>query len=357
MACDLGLLPEAIRPRATELANHIDFESMNDKGAGGHVLIGFHKLLERDVVVKFYYWGGGDHAEPALLARFESDFILKVHHAESINANDAFFITPYCANGDLDDALVSRKFGPLQSVDVLAQIAAGVSFLHGRGYLHRDLKPANIFCRPDGSFVIGDFGSVLVQNTDGYSISITQHSLLYRPPEEIDEKNYYRQGDIYQLGIVLYQLLGGHLPYVERDWLSTKQQVIYDALKGWDQRGFVDPIIKGKIRAGHILDMNKLPPWTPPALKTLIRGCTYVAREKRIATVADLTGRINNVRSKLPDWRIDEYPILHRAKKQFRIVKGRQSFLIEKSVGGPWRTERAHNPATLDEAVRIAESL
>ncbi|MDQ0996850.1 hypothetical protein QFZ34_002032 [Phyllobacterium ifriqiyense] len=56
MALDFSLLPESIRQKAEELTKNIEFKLMNDKGANGHVLIGYNTLLKRDVVVKFYYW-------------------------------------------------------------------------------------------------------------------------------------------------------------------------------------------------------------------------------------------------------------------------------------------------------------
>ena len=208
MALDFSNLPEPIRQKAEELSKDIQFTSLNEKGANGHVLIGYNKLLKRKVVVKFYYWGTGDHAEPAVLAELESDHILKVHHAESINEDDAFFMTPYCTSGDLDDALERRKFGTVEAIDILSQIVAGASFLHGSGYLHRDLKPSNIFCLDDDRFVIGDFGSVVVQNEDGYAKTLTRHSLLYRPPEELEEKRSYREGDLYQIGMVFLSAIG-----------------------------------------------------------------------------------------------------------------------------------------------------
>lgn len=357
MALDFSPLPPAIRLKAEELSKDIEFCNMIDKGANGHVLIGHNKLLKRNVVVKFYHWGGGDHAEPALLANLDSEHILKVYHAESIDKDDAFFMTPYCASGDLDDALVKRKFGTVEAIDVLSQIAAGASFLHGNGYLHRDLKPSNIFCLSDDRFVIGDFGSVVVQNDDGYAKTSTRHSLLYRPPEELDQKCFYRQGDIYQLGMVFYQVLGGHLPYHERDWLSDREKKKYDELAGWDQQAFATSIIESRIARSRILDCSTLPAWTPTALMTIIRKCCAKALGDRYSSVADLAAKLNNVRSKVPEWRIGQHPVLHRAKKQFRVVPHKGEFAVEKCVGAQWRRERAYSPSTLSEAVRVAEQL
>jgi len=126
-------------------------------------------------------------------------------------------MTPFCAAGDLDEVMTGRKFGPVEAVDVLCQLAGGASFLHGSGYLHRDLKPSNVFAVEADRYVIGDFGSVVPLNAQGYAQSLTQHSLLYRPPEVVTTRRSYRESDIYQLGVILFQLLGGQLPYEETE--------------------------------------------------------------------------------------------------------------------------------------------
>ncbi|MEL3890454.1 protein kinase [Ferrovibrio sp. MS7] len=357
MSLDLSFLPESIRPKAEELSKDIDFFATNSKGSNGYVLFGFNKILKRRVVVKFYYWGGGDHAEPALLASFNSQHILTIDHAESINEDDAFFMTPYCALGDLDDALNNRKFGPVEAIDVISQIAAGTSFLHGSGHLHRDLKPSNIFCVSENRFVIGDFGSVVAHNNEGYAKTLTKHSLLYRPPEEIQESRFYREGDIYQLGFIFYQTLGGSLPYDERDWLKDKQREKYDGLARLDRQAYATSIIEEKIGKGKMLKVSSLPPWTPASLIKIIRKCCAKARTDRYSSVADLTAVLNNIRSRIPDWRICEFPVLHRAKKKYRVIPYKGNFAIEKCVGTKWRREHSYSVSIIDEAIRIAETL
>lgn len=358
MTADINSLPLPIREKAIELSKDIEFRTLNNKGGNSYVLIGYNKILKRDVVVKFYYWGGGDHAEPAFLAELDCDHILKVHHAGSINEDDAFFMTPLCASGDLDDALARKHFGTIEAIDVLSQIAAGASFLHGSGYLHRDLKPANVFCLSANKYVIGDFGSVVRQNQAGHAASKTRHSLLYRTPEELLKQCYYKQGDVYQLGLVFFQLLGGRLSYRERDWLAPKQQAHYDTLSVLDAQFYATPLIEARIVKGQMLDFQSLPPWVSKAVRSVIRTCSAVDFNKRYATVSDLSAVLNNIRSKTPDWRIDEHPVLHKKRKKFRITKlATGSFHLEKDTGGGWRRERAYEPASLADAVQIAEGL
>ncbi|HWU19317.1 MAG TPA: protein kinase family protein [Devosia sp.] len=161
MAVDVSALPEPIRLKIADLEQAIDFETLISKGANGHVAIGLNRLLQRKVVYKFYFWGDGAHVEPQRLAQLASEHILPVHDAAPINDDDAYFVTSYCSNGDLEDALAATNFGPLQAIDVALQVAAGASYIHGEGFLHRDLKPSNIFCNDARRFVIGDFGSIV----------------------------------------------------------------------------------------------------------------------------------------------------------------------------------------------------
>jgi serine/threonine protein kinase len=201
------------------------------------------------------------------------------------------------------------------------------------------------------------FGSVLAQNDDGSAKSQTRHSLIYRTPEEIVERKYYRQGDVYQLGIVLYQLLGGVLSYNERDWLSKKEQATYDGLSGYDPQLFATEIIEKRIVKGRILDLESLPPWVCKPLRAMIRKCCSTDIATRYTLVSDLSSALNNLRSRVPDWRSEEHPILRKGRKQLRIVPYRGALAIEKSTGANWRRERTLNPVNLAEAVFMAEGI
>ena len=101
------------------------------------------------------------------------------------------------------------------------QILSGLSCLHSERFLHRDLKPSNIYLTEGNIAVIGDFGSVKKLPDGEQSISASSHSILYRSPESINLKKYGISGDIYQVGVILYQLLGGILHYDGMAWLSN----------------------------------------------------------------------------------------------------------------------------------------
>ncbi|WP_432444184.1 protein kinase domain-containing protein [Rhizobium leguminosarum] len=108
-----------------------------------------------------------------MLAKLEHENILQVYHAAAIDDDYAYFATRFCPDGDLDHLIAKGPIAILRAIDIVMQISAGVSFLHGNNYLHRDLKPLNIFC-DTGKFVVGDFGSVVQCDENGYARTLTR---------------------------------------------------------------------------------------------------------------------------------------------------------------------------------------
>jgi len=338
--CEIAALPANLQPTAVRLGESVAFSDVIDKGANGYVLIGHHKLLNRMVVVKFYYWGDGVHIEPAMLARLESAHVLKVDHAEAIDNDDAFFITRYCSAGDLDDELATRIFGPVEAIDAILQFGAGVSYLHGEGYVHRDLKPSNLFVTDDGGRVIGDFGSVVQIGEEGCANSLSKRSIIYRPPEDFQGNRFYRQGDIYQLGMVLYQLLGGELPYDIESWLTRKQIADGTSMDTFDRQVFYNSVIEDRIRRGKVLKLGSLPEYVPEALKRVIRKACHLDKDSRYPTAADFLATLNNIRRRVFDWRVDDGILsLRDSNRKYRIVPVGGQFHVEKQVTAGWRRQ------------------
>lgn len=303
MPYDIMALPSNLRPTVARLSESIAFNDIIVKGANGHVLKGHQKRLDRMVVVKFYYWGDGVHIEPAMLSRLESPHILKIDHAEAIDKNDAFFITRYCAAGDLDDELARRAFGPIEAIDALLQFGSGVSYLHGEDYVHRDLKPSNLFVTDEASRVIGDFGSVVQIGDQDFANSQSKHAIVYRPPEDFIGSRFYRQGDVYQLGMVFYQLLGGVLPYDIEGWLTPRQVAEGANLPELDRQVYYNSVVEAQICKGKFLRFDSLSDCVPDSLKRVIRKACHLNKDSRYPTVADLLATLNNLRPRIFDWR------------------------------------------------------
>jgi len=356
MAVDLATLPENIPAAALKLAERIDFESAILKGGNGVVLTGRNRILNRKVVAKFYYWGDGAHMEPRLLETLASPHVLKVDDAAAIDEDYAYFIAPFCEDGDLDDVLAGDPIGLKSAIDKIIDVATGANAIHAAGYIHRDLKPSNIFCTDKGRLVIGDFGSVVAKGMDGYAQTATKHSLLYRTPEEILTGKAYPQGDVYQIGIVLYQMLGGRLHYNERDWLTSKEAMVYDGLSFPENQFYATRIIEQKIIKGKLLDYSSLPAWCPPELAAIIKKCCKVSLTARIDNSSTLIAKLHNIRSTLPDWRFEPEPVLYKSNCKIRLVQNGEKFTLEKmgKTGSAWRKDRKIKPCSAAEAVAAA---
>ena len=121
-----------------------------------------------------------------------------------------------------------ERLEPRAALRVLRDIAAALDFAHGRGVVHRDIKPDNILRRPDGAAVLSDFGiarlmdSQTLLTAEGTSVG-TPH---YMSPEQLRGDRLDGRSDLYSLGVVLWQLLTGELPYVGTDvWAIGTQHL------------------------------------------------------------------------------------------------------------------------------------
>lgn len=218
-------LPDDIRNTLLDIDKNINISSYDTKATNGYVFFGKNRITGVDVVIKFYYWGGLDkyHAEPASLTKIDSENVLKVFDAGYAGKDWAYFVTPMCSGGDLDTIVLGGNTDVRQAVGLTENILHGLAHLHAARFVHRDLKPANVFLEND-SAVIGDFGSLKKVLDGEETVPASSHAILYRPPEAIGKGGTFGfRSDIYQAGLVLFQLLGGSLPYDPYAWLSKKQ--------------------------------------------------------------------------------------------------------------------------------------
>ena len=347
--------PDEIKDQLKLLAQDIEFEREVTKGGNGYLFFGRNRILNTRVAVKFYYWGGEVyyHAEPNTLANIHSPNILEVHNAGLIDGEWAYFVTPFCPNGDMDDVIERTEIGNKKAVELTCQLLMGVGSLHEQRYLHRDLKPANIYVGDDYRAIIGDFGSIkqLPQGLD--TIPSSSHAVLYRPPESIETNSYGFKGDIYQCGIVLYQLLGGSLPYDEISWMSKSERKHYNQLDDDADRSiYADQCVKAKIRKGKVLNLASLPPWVPDNLRRAIRKATNLSPEKRFPTASAFHVYLNNLHPTIPDWLVEDGCPTLRAGTSYRVYDTAQGIIVKKRKGtGQWRKDNSFNALTVAAAI------
>lgn len=351
--------PNNVKDSLKSLSQQYSFNKFSPKGANGFLFFATDNILKRKVAVKYYYWSGDPkyHAEPRRLSKVNSPNVLKIFNAELIDGDMAFFVTEFCKNGDLDDYISKSPLGLKRAVDLTINVLSGLSTLHSSRYLHRDLKPQNIFINSKHQALIGDFGSVRFLPEGTIHVPASSHAILYRPPESCQINKYGFEGDVYQVGIVLYQLLGGYLPYDELAWLTTSKLKKYEDLGNpIDKSIYVDEVITEKISRGKLLDFNTLPPWVPSSLKRIIKKATNIAPDKRFPTSSSFIVALNSIRASLKDWDFELGRPVLRGKTSYKICKsGNDEFFVEKKRDGSWRRDNTFSKMSFEEIVKKIE--
>ena len=200
-------------------------EELLGRGGMGEVYSARHlRLTNRHAAVKVLPSSLAN--EPDFLRRFEQEAIsaASLDHPNILPVWDygeqdgqPYLAMPLVSGGSLKELLETR--GPLSPADAehyLTPIADALDYAHERGIIHRDVKPANILLRDDGRPLLADFGiakAIEAGQTQGLTRAGTGVGTPeYMAPEQI-EGRAERRSDLYSLGVVLYEMLTGHVPY------------------------------------------------------------------------------------------------------------------------------------------------
>ncbi len=155
--------------------------------------------------------------------------IVKIHDIGVVN--DVPYFTMDLLQGSPFSTLIKERLRPRENLlDTLRQVCEAVGYAHTQGVIHRDLKPANIVVREDGFPVLTDFG--LAKNLDSKFNLTADGALvgtpLYLSPEQVagQAKDVDGRCDVYGLGVMMYQILTGKLPFFGRNPYEVYQKVL-----------------------------------------------------------------------------------------------------------------------------------
>ncbi len=266
------------------LAGKYRVERVLGAGGMGVVVLARHVQLDQLVALKFLLTESLD--KPTIVARFErearavvrlkSDHVARVLDVGKMETGAPYIVMEYLEGEDLAIALEHR--GPLPvavAVDYLLQTCEALAEAHGVGIVHRDLKPGNLFLtrRVDGKSLIKvlDFGiSKLADGRENLSLTQTAEvvgSPKYMSPEQLRASRLAdARSDIWSLGIILYELIGGEVPFVAETLAHLCAIVISEPPRS--------------IRA--------LRPEVPVGIEQIIARCLEKDPNDRFQSVADL---------------------------------------------------------------------
>jgi serine/threonine protein kinase len=207
------------------------------RGGMGAVYLAQQSRPRRTVAVKVLLPGLLMEKRPRIefLARFrrEADAVAALDHINIMPVYEygeqediAYLVMPYVTGGTLRAQLEERKTLPIgEAITIIEQAAAGLDSAHESGIIHRDLKPANMLFHADGRLLLADFGLAKVlretkehDESNKKSAALTSIGTIvgtpeYLSPEQGTGKPIDNRSDIYSLGIVLYQMLTGNVPF------------------------------------------------------------------------------------------------------------------------------------------------
>lgn len=206
-----------------------DIEGEIGEGAMASVYLATQRSLERKVALKVM--AAALAADPSFCERFlrEGKTLARLSHPHTVTIHDIgnvgelyYMAMEYLPNGTLKER-IAAGLTPEQGVTLIRQIASALGYAHAQGLVHRDVKPANILFRADGTAVLSDFGIAksLDDRTQFTQAGFAVGTPSYMSPEQARGQEIDGRADLYALGVVLYEILVGKLPYTGTDALST----------------------------------------------------------------------------------------------------------------------------------------
>ena len=200
------------------------YEIVKSIGEGGmaNVYLAEDKILERKVAVKVLR--GDLSADDKFIRRFEREAqsvsnlshknIVEVYDV-GVEDNEHYIVMEFIEGKTLKQLLKKRESLTLTEViDIMTQLTDGIAHAHESYIIHRDIKPQNIMIEDNGLIKITDFGIAMALNaTQLTQTNSIMGSVHYLPPEQASGKGATIKSDIYSLGILMYELLTGNVPF------------------------------------------------------------------------------------------------------------------------------------------------
>ena len=200
------------------------YQIIKSIGEGGmaNVYLAYDTILDRNVAVKVLR---GDLAtDEKFVRRFQREALSasSLSHPNIVEVYDVgedngqyYIVMEYIEGKQLKQLLKKRgKLTLSEVIDIMLQISDGMSVAHDAYIIHRDIKPQNIMIQDNGMVKITDFGIAMAMNsTQLTQTNSVMGSVHYLPPEQASGKSPTLQSDIYSMGILMYELLTGNLPY------------------------------------------------------------------------------------------------------------------------------------------------
>lgn len=211
------------------------------------VFCGTDTLLRRRVAIKVLREQYA--ADEEFVRRFyqEAESAAKLSHPNIVNTydvgrqDDKYFIVMELVDGPSLAEIIAAdgRLPEPVAIDYGVQIASGLAYAHRQGLLHRDIKPANVLVTKDDVVKLSDFGIARAVSQQTMALTkpgLVMGSVYYISPEQAQEHEVHETSDLYSLGVVLFQMLTGKLPYTGESPVTVALKHIGDPVPAIDVR-------------------------------------------------------------------------------------------------------------------------
>jgi serine/threonine-protein kinase len=259
------------------------FEVERELGRGGMGIVYLARQpgLERQVVLKTLPREAADDRRVVERFRREAQAAAGVHHQNVVGVYDCFSWRgrPYIAQEYVDGEDLASALRVVRQLDariaglVALELARGLEEIHAAAVVHRDLKPGNVLLGRGGEVKIADFG-IAFGGSRARRPALTQTGEAvgtprYMSPEQLYGDRVDPRSDVFSLGVVLYEMLGGRPPFEE----------------GESEEGGA---LLRRIESGRFPRLRKLAPGTPGWMVRLVRSCLRAKPRRRPASATAL---------------------------------------------------------------------
>jgi serine/threonine protein kinase len=267
------LMPGQFKAPQT-LGGRYHLEQLIAEGGFGQVWRARDDALERTVAVKLT--AVDCLKEARRVAQLKHDGIVSVHDVGR-EEGFCFIVFDYVEGPDLARRMAERDFAWPDAAELTARVADELQYAHERGVIHRDIKPANILLDQQGNPLLADFGIAVTAAEMASEVVTTAGTMAYMAPEQLegDEADAPADArtDIYSLGVVLYQLVTGRLPF--------------EAHTLWG--------LRTKILTARPVPPDRLNPAVPASLSEICQRCLARVPDDRFPSAADLAAALRRV--------------------------------------------------------------
>jgi len=322
-----------------QTVSHYKIVSKLGEGGMGVVYKAKDLTLERFVALKFLppHLSSDENAKKRFIheakaaSALEHPSIGGIYEIDEDSEGRTFIVMPCYKGATLDEKL---KHGPLavdEALNIAAQIASGLVKAHDKGIVHRDIKPGNVFITCEGHAKILDFGlAKLAGQTKLTKTGMTVGTLAYMSPEQLQGEKVDHRTDVWSLGVLLYEMLAGRLPF----------------------KGDVEPAILYSVLNQDPEPLSNVCPDASVELEDVVEKALAKRPEKRYETMEELLSDLERQRDHIAlGIKERRFTLLRRLRRRKRLVVG--AAVVATVVLGAVLTQTFYSRSTAIDSVAV----